>query len=334
MSTDQSNQPASSDEIDLGKFFNLIGQGFNRIGIWILSAYLYFRRNLLWLAGLLIVGVAGGFLLKTLLIQQQKIDVIVTPQMNNSDYLQDVVSEIQADIKAKDSAFFKSLQMDISKMEGFEIQLTPLREAKANAGSYDAEFLELLKEFGESEAAEEIIRSELQDRTTRDHRITFYFKDPAFGREYAQKLIAYINSNEYYQKLNTVVRENALERIQRNDSLIVQIDVLIQKYTEQMSRENTTPAGSLVLENQEPLNIPSLFTLKNQLIRDSEEKRLELIRREDAIRIVNFGKAHEVQKPLFGKWIVLLPLILIGIFFLISFLKYLNHKANQIQTES
>lgn len=334
MSEKQTNRPAASDEIDLGKFFNLIGHGLNRVGRGFLSVYLYIRRNIYWLGGLIVVGFAIGILLKSFIVERQKIDVIVTPLLNNSDYLSDVVAEIQSDIKANDTTFFRSLGMDIAKMDGFEVELTALRQVRADAKSQDLEFLELLKEFGQSQAAADIIRSELQDRTTRDHRITFYFRNPEIGTDYAKKLTDYINSNEFYQKLNVVYRENAKERIQRNDSLIAQIDILIQKYTEQMSNASGLQAGSLVLENQEPLNIPSLFELKNELIRDSELKRLELIRREEAIRVVNFGKPHQVQKPLFGKWIVLLPIILVSIFILISFLKYLNRKANQIQTEA
>ena len=334
MSNEQSNRPQASDEIDLGKFFNLVGRGFNWMGRGILSAFLYVRRNIFWLGGLVVVGVVLGVLLKSFIVEQQKIDVIVTPQLDNSDYLSDVVGEIQSDIKASDTTFFRALGMDITKMEGFEVELISLRELRSDPKSQDMEFLELLKEFGQSEAAGEIIRSELQDRTTLDHRITFYFRNADIGADYARKLMDYINSNEYYEQLNAVYRENALERIQRNDSLISQIDILIQKYTEQMSNETAFQAGSLVLENQESLDVPSLFTLKNELIRDSEYKRLELIRREDAIRVVNFGKPHQVQKPLFGKWVVLIPLILVGIYLLLSLVKYLNRKANQIESQA
>ena len=109
-----------------------------------------------------------------------------------------------------------------------------------------------------------------------------------------------------------------------------QIDVLIENYTQKMLKEQSASEGRLVLENQEPLNVPSLFELKNQLIRDAESKRLELERLKGAITIVNFGKPHNVIKPLFQKNIVFFPLLFIGVFLLISGLRYLNRKADEL----
>ena len=60
-----SNQSPStqnnSDEIDLGQLFQLIGRGFNAIFRWLLRVFLYFKKNLLILIGLVIVGLAIGY---------------------------------------------------------------------------------------------------------------------------------------------------------------------------------------------------------------------------------------------------------------------------------
>ena len=335
MNADPSHRkPAPGDEVDLGQFFQLINRGFKQIFLGLLSVFLFVKRNVLWLGGLIVVGVVLGILLKFIVVEEHKLDVIVTPMVDNTQYLNSVVSEIQANIKAQDTSFFLSLGMDISKMKSFDVELTPLRTTVAESRPEDKDFMELLIEFGQSEAAEEIIRSELLERITQDHLITFYFKNVDIGEQYAKRLLEYINSNAFYKELNTVSRENAEERIHRNDSLLAQIDILIENYTARMKEEVKTQAGSLVLDNQEALDVPSLFELKNQLIRDSEDKRLELIRREEAIRILNFGKPHQVEKPLFGNWMVLLPLVLVGLFLLIAFLKYLDKQADEMLHEN
>jgi len=66
------------------------------------------------------------------------------------------------------------------------------------------------------------------------------------------------------------------------------------------------------------------------LIRDIETKKIDLQENTDAINVINFGKSQQVIKAFFGKSIVLIPLILISLFFVISFLKYLNRKATEI----
>lgn len=320
-----------ADEVDLGTFFQLIGNGFRQIFRGFLRAFLFVRRNLAWLVSLVVLGVLLGILLKFFVREEQKLDVIVSPMIDNTEYLNNVVSEIKANIKAKDTAFFASLGMDMTKMKGFDIELTALRTKVADSRPQDLDFMELLTEFGQSQAAEEIIRAELKERTTRDQLITFYFKDPKTGADYAKKLMEYINSNEFYQKLNSVSRKNANERLLQNDSLLAQIDVLIQRYTDQIAEKGNQREGRLVLESQEPLDVPSLFEMKNQLIRDSESKRLELIQREEAIRVLNFGKPQKVQKPIFGNWLVLLPLTFVGLFLLVAFLRHLNRKASELQ---
>ncbi|MBT8284105.1 MAG: hypothetical protein HKO75_01885 [Flavobacteriaceae bacterium] len=321
----------SNDEIDLGQLFALIGNGFNRIFRGLLSVFLYFKKNLVILTVLVIVGLLLGFGLRMIVGEEKKLDVIVTPNLDTKNYVYNIIEELQADIKAKDTAFFNSLGMDIEKMKGFEIEISALKNKYASSNEEEMKFLELLKDFESTGAISGILRGILQDKTTRNERITFFFKDDEIGEDYAGKIINYINSNPYYNELLKVYNENAQNRIALNDSLIRQVDVLINNYTNKMLKEQATTEGRLVLENQEPLNIPSLFSLKNNLIQDTESKRLELEQRQDAITVVNFGKPHKVQKPLFQKKITLIPLILIGIFLLFSFLKYLNRKANEMQ---
>ncbi|MEJ2584236.1 MAG: hypothetical protein P8Z38_04090, partial [Robiginitalea sp.] len=267
MATPGSTPTDTSDEIDLGQLFKLIGNGFRNIFKWFLSAYLYFKRNFFWFAGLVVLGALTGYLVNQLVEDKQQLDVIVTPNLDTKNYLYDVISEVQANIKAKDTLLLASMGM----------RWRSFRSLRSNSP----------------------LRSELQDKTSKDQRITFYFKDALTGEAYAQKIMAYVNSNAYYNELVKVYTENAQNRIQRNDTLIRQIDALIDNYTQKMLQEQSGAEGRLVLENQEPLNVPSLFQLKNQLIQDTEAKKLELERRKDAITIVNFGKPHKVIKPLF-----------------------------------
>ncbi|MEL6306400.1 MAG: hypothetical protein AAFQ20_16680 [Bacteroidota bacterium] len=59
MAEQQQNQ--SNDEIDLGQLFQLIGKGFNRLGVGFLRLFLYLKKRALILSGLVILGVAMGY---------------------------------------------------------------------------------------------------------------------------------------------------------------------------------------------------------------------------------------------------------------------------------
>ncbi len=311
--------------------FDLIGRGFNRLFRVFLRLFLYLKRNIIWLAGLIVIGVAAGLLLRTIVVEKQQLDVIVTPQLNNVEYLHDVVAQIQADLNARDTTLLRRMGLDLDQPDKIQIELVPIRDAKTPANSNRMAFLDVLKEFEESDAIDDIVRSELQNQTTSDHRLSFYFKDPVSGEAFARKTIEYINNNEFYKELNAIYLENAENRIRRNDSLITQIDVLIRNYTDRLAREQSGSSGQLMLEDEESLDVPSLFELKNELIRASEEKKLELVRRKTPIRVVNFGKPHKINKSLFGKRIVLIPSLLLLAFFLVSIIRYLNAQAERLK---
>ncbi len=319
-----------NEEIDLGQLFVMIGTGFKKIFEAFLKLFLYLKRNMIWLIVLGVVGLGIAIGLNQFFPKQLKTEVIVKPNLESKNYLYDVVNEIQSNIQAKDSAFFKNMGIEPESIKGFLVTIEPVGN-KTNDGA-DLEYLKILEKFQNSGVVSDVLRAEILEKGSLNHRITFYYKDALRGQDCTKKLVSYINSNKYYNDLVSVYQENAKERIEKNEILVGQIDDLIAKYTEKMAEPNNQLGdGKIVLNNEEKLNITGLFSLKNDLIQDIESKRLELVKRKEAISIINFGMSHQVQKPLFAKNIIRIPIILISIFFLISIIKYLNKKAVEIR---
>jgi hypothetical protein len=283
------------------------------------------------LAALIIVGALIGFGLNQLTSQKLKTEVIVKPNLESKNYLYDVVAEIQANIKAKDTVFFREMGIDVVALKGFDIEVAPVSGGNKKDLEMEMKYLEVLQSFENSGAISDIVRAEILDKSSLDQRITFYYVDANIGQEYSKKFMDYINSNQYYNEIVKTYTENARNRIRQNDSLAHQIDDLIANYSKKMLKEEQVTEGRLILDNEQQLNIPGLFNLKNEIIRDTESKKLELERRKDAITIINFGKTQKIIKPLFKKNIVLFPLLFIGIFFLVSFIKFLNRKAIEMK---
>lgn len=321
----------SNDEIDLGQLFQMIGNGFSKIFKSFLSAFLYFKRNAIILSSLIIVGALIGFGLNQFSTQKFKTEVIVKPNLESKNYLYDVVAEIQANIEAEDTVFFSNMGIDIADFSGLEIEISPVNENRESSES-EIKYLELLQSFENTEAIADIVRAELQNKSSFNHRITFFYIDAAVGQQFAKGVMAYINTNEYFDNLIAVLRENATSRIEENKQLLKQVDEIITNYANKMAEKDGIAGNDrIVLDNQETVNITGLFGLKNSLIKDIESKNLELEQRTDPISIINFGKPQQITKPLFRKNIVLFPLLFIGLFFLASFIRFLNKKAIEMQ---
>ncbi|MGB5609336.1 hypothetical protein [Eudoraea sp.] len=324
-----SKETTSNDEIDLGQLFNMIGNGFNRLFRWFLRIFLYFKKNLLILLAFAVVGALIALGLNQIVTEKLKIEVIVKPNLESKGYLYDVVNEIDANIKANDTTFFRKIGLNIPNLKGYEITIDQTLDK--NSSEDDLEYLELLEKFQDNGLVSDIIRTEILNKSSLDHKITISFKEADKGEEFSRKVMQYINSNNYYIELIKINLENAQERIKQDQALLVQMDEIITRYSDKMaSSESQFTEQRIILDSEKQLDIAELFELKNNLIRDIERKKLELQERKDAISIINFGEPQAIQKSFFGKKIVLLPLILISIFFLIDIIKYLNKKAEEI----
>ncbi len=328
------NAGPQSDEIDLGQLFRMIGQGFKKLFKAFLRLFVYIKRNTIKLVILGTIGLAIGFGLNQIVAMKQKTEVIVKPNLESKDYLYDVVSEIQANIRARDTMFFSGIGIDVKNLNGFEVSIQPVGD-KTNGSNIedDIKYLELLEKFKNDDLITDVVRTEILNKSTLNHRITFFYKDAKKGNEYSRKLLNYINSNDYFNELAEINRDNALGRIKHDQNLVEQIDALVVKYSEKMARNDQRGEGRIVLDNEDQLDITGLFSLKNVLIRDMERKKLEIQGQKEAIRVINFGKTQEVKRSFFGKNIVLFPTVLIALFFLIDILKYLNRKAKEMHLQ-
>ncbi|MDF4201472.1 hypothetical protein PXD56_00805 [Maribacter sp. SA7] len=330
MASDQSpSTQSNSDEIDLGQLLQLIKRGFNAIFRWILRVFLYLKKNILLLIGLVVVGLAIGYGLNQIISKKYKTEVIVKPQIESKNYLYDVVAEIQSNIKAKDTLFFKSIGIENIDFNGLNIEIS--RVAEVGNSESDLKYLELLQSFENTDAIADIVRAELQNKSSFNHRITFSYKDATFGKVFAEKAVNYINTNNYYNNLLEVHRKNAMGRIEADEKLLKQVDEIIENYTDGLvSNKDNSSTERIVLDNQEQVNIADLFEYKTSLIRDIETKRLELEERIAPVSIINMGQPQVEQKSFFGKSIVLIPVIFVSVFFILSVLVYLNRKSKSI----
>jgi len=332
---EQPNNSQDSNEIDLGQLFELIKKGFHNLFKKFLRLFVYFKKNLLKLVILIAIGVGVGLLMNNLIPKKLKTEVIVKPNFNSKDYLYAAVDEIASNILAKDSMFFKNMGVAVNELDNFSIEIEPVEELEEDQEiiEQNTKYLEVLQNFKNDEFILNAIKSEIFQNSEPVHRITFYFKNGQIGNDYARKMMNYINSNPYFIELQKVSIKNAEMRIEQNKDLVNQIDDLIANYSKKLANNENVPSkaqGMLLLDSENSLNIPNLLSLKNRLIRETEDKRFAMLEQADFVSIQNFGKTQPVKKSLLGKNLVLFPSILLGAFFLLSMILYMNKKAKEL----
>ncbi|MUH35135.1 hypothetical protein D9O36_04720 [Zobellia amurskyensis] len=332
--SDKPNNTSTSDEIDLGQLFKMIANGFNRIGIAFLRVFLYLKKNALILIGLIALGIIISFILSSFVNKKLKTEAIVRPNFDSTDYVYDVINEIQSNIYSQDTAFFQKIGLSVQDLQGFRMEIQPIEDPEETKEEAEQElrYLELLQDFKEESFVVDIVRSELTKKSIIAHRITFTYIDAGKGNLIAEKLLDYINYNSYYDRVKNTSRENAQLRITKNTLLISQIDNLIDNYTKTLLRDGSDKAqGSVYMENESALNIASLLTLKNRFLKEIEEKKSELTEQTEILSVINMGKTQVFKKPFFNNTFFLIPMVLVVLFFIISFILFLNKKAKELQ---
>lgn len=327
--TEQQKSGNNTDEIDLGQLFRIIGRGFNNLGIGFLRLFLYLKKRAFILGGLIILGVGIGYGLNQIIEKKKKIEVIVKPNVDSENYLYNVIDEIRSNIKANDTGFFSEIGIEVNDLRQFKVFVEPIEIDGSKKG--DLEYLQILEKFQNNNQFSELVRLELLKNSTLNHRIVFLFKDSKEGKIFSENVMKYINSSRFFLRLLEISNENAEKRISENELLIKQIDVLIDSYTENLGNEKRQSSDSrILLDTERPMDVTNLLRFKNNLIKDSEEKKIEQQNQQEPINILNFGGVQQVIQPFFGKNLVLLPLILVGMFFVWEGINFLNRKANKI----
>jgi hypothetical protein len=323
-------QPETSDEIDLGQLFKLIGKGFQEVFKFFLRLFVYFRKNALPILGVAVLGVVIGLLLDTYIAKKQKLEVIVKPNMESKDYLYDVVAEVESNLRAKNHTFFNNLGVDIDNFDDFGIQIEPVTEKK-KIEDEDLEFLKLLEGFESSGIVSDVIRAEIVNRSSLNHRITFFYGPSGQGVKFAGAVMDYINSNPFFNELMEITRANNKIRIEKNENLLKQVDDLIEAYTSNLSDSSSKASdGRLVLETEDNLDVTGLLGLKSSLIRDIENTRLRLIEQEQAVRVINFGRGKEMVHLLFGENGFRIPILFVAVYLIISMLLFFHRKSKEM----
>ena len=264
---DQPVNQSNSDEIDLRQLLQLVERGFNKLGTIFLRLFLYLKKNAIVLFGLVILGAAIGYGLKFISTEKLKVDVIVRPNLHSKDYLYDVVSEIEANIKVQNEAFFQELGISSEDLKGFQISIEPVKKDVEKDTKKELQYLEVLQKLEKTDLISDILREEVLNQTEFNHRITFQYKNIG-GEKIAKKLMDYINSNDYFKELVVIQATNSKERIRKNEVLIAQIDTIIQNYSTNLTKQQgTLGSGQVVFQNEERVNIAALLSLKTELIK-------------------------------------------------------------------
>lgn len=307
-------------EIDLGQVIKSIGGFIGGIKASIYNQILFIKNNSILISTLIIVGTSLGYYMDTT-IKTYNHEVIVTPNMGGADYLYSKIDFISSKLNEQDFLFFKGIGIKnpgiISsiKIEPILDIYTFVNNSTSAANAENTQNFELVKLLAEEGSLKEVIKDKLTSKNYPNHKIEISTSEKINNDELIAPILKFLNTDDNYNKIIKISRDNILTKMKKNEQEIVQVDSIL-KFMSYNLRQNK---NQNLIFNNENNQINPLFELKNNLINEIAIQKINLENMKAFIKELSITSNIRNTKSTNGKLKFILPLLLIFGFVVIRF---------------
>ncbi len=313
-----------NQEIDLSQISKKRGGFFENISTQIFKGFLFFKRNIIWVGTLFIIGAVLGFYMdKSTKIYDNQ--MIVSPNFGATDYLYAKVELLNSKIEDADTVFLKKVVgiKDTKKLK--KISISPITDVYKFIENKPQNF-ELIKLMSEDGDIKKVVNEPTTSKNYPFHLISFTTDNLTSQEKTVGPILNYLNDSEYYQKIQKEYLNNVKIKMVENDSTITQINGFLNTFNNTVN--GTQKSDKLVYYNENS-QLDQVIKTKDYLVAEQGSRRLELINLDKIIKDTSTTLNIKNNKAPNGKMKLIVPMFFILLFLLFGFLKsyYKNQMA-------
>ncbi len=321
----------NNDELDLFQLFDKLKAIVNNWIVKLFNAIDYIYKYKIIIGILIIVGVGLGYFSQKATKLDQKATALVKVNFKTVDYVYSEIEQLNEKLKEKDSLFFDKNGFRADTLEMSKIEIKPIVNLNDILEKYelnDRKLEGLLKnlEFDD----EEIKLYETFTSEYKYHKINFEFSPVATNKTIKQT-IEYLNNNPLLQELKETIITDVKSQIENNKKSIRQIDHVIDTY--QTNESLPSPSEQIFVVDKN-FSIHVLFERKLELQQLNESLNTFLAQSKDVVVLVNKPDIVKEKKGVIGNKIILYPLLLVSLFLLLSYFRYIFIKLRKIAEQT
>jgi hypothetical protein len=324
----QTNSPDNQD-LDLGQLSGKIRGYLSKANDSFFDGILFIKRNIIILTVLVLVGVGLG-IYKDETSNRFENKIFVIPNFGSVDYLYEEVTNITSKIRQKDKAFLAVSGIK-SPEKLIKIEIEPVVEIydfieDKDVDEDDRKF-QLFRLISENGDMDKMLKDNTTSRNYKNHLITITTNGTADKSEIIDPLLKYLNSNSYYVQLKDEYVNNLNLKIAANDTIIKQIDNILNDFTGKGKN------GNLIYYNDNT-QLNEVIKVKNRLIKEQAKNRIDAkVNYSDIIKegssVLNATKSTILS----GRMKYIIPLLFILVFVIcIKFRDYYRSQINKRKT--
>ena len=325
------NVPNNQDdqEIDLMQISKKIGNIFQDFNTFLFRCIRFFVKNAVVILILFVLGFGVGMFLDSTK-KTYNHEIIVTPNFGSTDYLYSKIDLLTAKINERDTVFLKSIGIQ-EPTKITKITIEPIVDVYGFINNSEQNF-ELLKLMSEDGDLKSIVKETTTSKNYAFHTITLLTKGITESKKGIQPLLNYLNTSDYYNRVQKVSVENIQQKIKTNEGIVSQIDGILNEFSNSASG-NHQKSDKLVYYN-ENTQLNDVIKTKESLIKEIGNLKVALLSSDKIIKDNSTTMNKENTSSINGKLKVILPLVFILIFillrFFIAFYKKQSLKVQQI----
>jgi len=305
-----------------------IRKSVSRLNRFLFRCIRFFVKNALVLAIILILGVVGGCFIDSFRAKVYEHEIISIPNFGCTDYLYSKIDLIDSKIKEGDTVFLKGIGIQHPK-NLLKIQISPIVDIFKfvdNGSDQNYKLLDLMAQDGD------INKIMVEPATSKNypyHKIEFSTKGMTSDPETVRPLMAYLNDNAFYRKVQAQYLANVQAKLKADDAIISQIDNFLN-----MSSQNGGKSNDKLVYYNENTQLNDVIKTKDELIREQGRYRIDLVAQDRIIKdntvILNMQKEGVTN----GGMKIVLPLLLLVLYLLgyafVSFYRTQSRKEKNL----
>ncbi|EZH72268.1 hypothetical protein ATO12_22720 [Aquimarina atlantica] len=321
-----------NDEIDLMQIFGMIKKTFKSFLRSIISVIVFYKKKWILFFILFVVGGVTGYFIDQNQDTKDKYvqEIIIEPKYNSAKYIYDFIEELENNFQ--DDNFLKNLGISLDHAKNIKkISIEPVIKGTDVLDNLQERyknrefFKDIMTAYEEGKLEEEGFRD-----FYKHHKLTINFnKASEYNSKMISSILGYIKSNKYYQKISNLTLKQKKIDIERNKKSLQFIDAYLSNL-EKAPLKAENEAIIISSGSELPMvSIASLLQKKELLIELINDQERALILDKEIFSFVDYGDVISKRKKLLNRMMILIPLLLIGLFSLFYFLRYLNREIKE-----
>lgn len=321
-------QNTDNQEIDLSQISKKIGGFFENISTAIFRGFLFFRRNILWVGILFIIGAGLGFYLdKTTKVYDN--EIIVSPNFGSIDYLYAKIELISSKINDNDTIFLKEIVGIKEPRKLKKIAIMPITDVYKfiNNSDKNFEFVKLLAEDGD---IKKIVNENLTSKNYPYHLISFTTDKQTSNGKTVEPILNFLNNSDYFNIIQKEYLNNVKVKMVENDLIISQINGLLNTFS--TTANGSQKSDKLVYYNENS-QLNEVIKTKDALVNEQGSHRIELVNFDKIVKDNSTTLNIKNTQAVNGKMKFLLPILFIAIFISIGYFKsYYKNQMSKLKS--